>query len=100
MTCIYKISSIVKSERCYIGSAVNYESRKAVHLSQLIKGNHHSKKLQRHFNKYGVSDIIFSVLKITDKINLIKDEQYYIDTIKPYFNSRPNANSNLGMRFG
>jgi group I intron endonuclease len=101
MTVIYKISSIIKPHRVYVGSAVNFKARKSVHISQLRSGKHHSKKLQRHFNKYGEGDIIFSVIEsVDDKSFLIKREQFYIDAFSPYFNTCPTAGSNLGRKFG
>lgn len=93
---IYKIQSIKKKARCYIGSAVNISSRWSKHLSDLKKNKHHSIKLQRHFNKYGESDLQFSILLGCDKNDLLKIEQYFIDSYKPYFNICPTAGSQLG----
>lgn len=50
---IYKIQSKVKPERIYIGSAVNIRHRRNQHFSSLSLNNHHNKKLQYHYNKYG-----------------------------------------------
>lgn len=72
MTCIYMIQSNIKSKRCYIGSAVNYNIRKRLHLSQLKNNKHHSIKLQNHYNKYGKDDLIFSTLICCEKEDLIK----------------------------
>jgi GIY-YIG catalytic domain. len=59
---IYKIESKLKPERIYIGSAINIGQRWRVHLSDLRKQKHHSKKLQNHYNKYGEVDLSFSIL--------------------------------------
>ena len=48
---IYKIQSKLKPDRIYIGSAVNIRTRWNVHLCNLRNSMHHSKKLQRHFDK-------------------------------------------------
>ena len=37
----------------YIGETINFKERKSKHLSYLRKNSHHSKKLQRAYNKYG-----------------------------------------------
>lgn len=95
---IYKIQSIIKPDRCYIGSAVYIKSRWAMHLYQLRNNEHASKKLQRHYNKYGESDLVFSFLSGCDKSDLLSQEQFYIDSYAPYFNSRKRASSNLGMK--
>jgi group I intron endonuclease len=55
-------------------------------LSALRKQTHHSKILQNHFNKYGEADLIFSVLVGCDKKDLLKMEQYFIDSYNPFFN--------------
>ena len=45
---IYQIQSIIKPEKKYIGSAINIRKRWHIHLCNLRKNKHHSKKLQRH----------------------------------------------------
>jgi group I intron endonuclease len=95
---IYKIQSIIKPERIYIGSAISISKRWNQHLHYLRKYNHQSNKLQRHFNKYGESDLQFSVLLGCEKEDLVKIEQYFIDSYNPYFNSRIIANSQLGTK--
>lgn len=94
---IYQITSKIKPERFYIGSAVNISERWRLHLQHLKKGDHHSSKLQSHYNKYGLSDLQFSILIGCDKENLIANEQFFIDSYNPWFNMRPKAESNLGM---
>lgn len=96
---IYKIQSKVKPERIYIGSAINVKHRWENHLYYLRRNKHNSTKLQRHYNKYGESDLQFSVLIGCEKEDLIKTEQFFIDTYKPFFNTRPIAESNLGVKF-
>jgi len=97
---IYQIQSKVKPERIYIGSAVNIKSRWSVHLCQLRLNKHGSQKIQKHFNKYGESDLQFSVLLGCEKIDLLKHEQYFIDFYNPYFNSCKIAGSSLGTKRG
>lgn len=96
---IYKIQSIIKPERVYIGSAINIHDRWIFHKWNLRKNIHHSKKLQNHYNKYGESDLQFSVLSGCEKEKLIEQEQFYIDAYKPYFNIRTKAENNLGMKW-
>jgi group I intron endonuclease len=83
---IYKIQSGIMPNRIYIGSAVNIEHRWLAHLYDLRKNRHHSGKLQNHYNKYGESDLIFSIIVGCAKENLISYEQFYIDALNPYFN--------------
>lgn len=96
---IYKIQSIVKPDRCYIGSAINISDRWSKHLSQLRKNEHHSIQLQRHFNKYGESDLMFSILLGCEKNDLLKTEQYFLDSCPSYFNTCKVAGSSLGVKY-
>ena len=96
---IYKIQSITKPERCYIGSAVNIASRWRKHLCNLrLNKNEPNKKIQNHYNKYGKNDLIFSILIGCDKSDLITTEQFFIDAEKPWFNVRTKAESNFGVK--
>jgi len=95
---IYKIQSIIKPERIYIGSANNMDNRWWVHLNDLRKNKHHSIQLQRHYNKYGEADLVFIIIEPCLPVFLLIREQYYIDTFKPYFNTCKTAGSNLGLK--
>lgn len=95
---IYKIQSIIKPERIYIGSAVNLHKRKRDHFNSLRKHKHHNKKLQNHFNKYGESDLVFSMILSCDKESLIKNEQFFMDSYSVFFNECKIAGSQLGCK--
>jgi group I intron endonuclease len=83
---IYKIQSKKKPERIYIGSSKHIHRRWNEHKSRLLAGEHWNAKLQRHFNKYGWSDLEFSVIVGCDRDNLMALEQFYIDALDPWFN--------------
>jgi group I intron endonuclease len=93
---IYKIWSKMKPERIYIGSAINIGRRWTRHRGELKRNVHGSSKLQRHCNKYGIDDLCFEVLLVCDKDKLIEKEQFFLDTLKPYFNVCPTAYSPRG----
>jgi len=102
---IYKIQSKIKPERIYIGSAVDIYTRWANHKCKLKKEEHHSIKLQRHFNKYGIDDLLFSIIIICDRNDLVpingivRPEQFFIWAYNPYFNVSPFAGSPMmGMK--
>ncbi len=99
ISAIYIIQSKIKPKRIYIGSAVNYHKRKQLHLCELRKNKHHSNILQNHYNKYGESDLQFSVLLGCEKEDLIKTEQYFIDSYNPYFNVCKIAGNCLGIKY-
>lgn len=95
---IYQIQSKIKPERIYIGSSINVNTRWSSHLSKLNLNRHLNKILQNHYNKYGKSDLQFSILLGCKKENLIKNEQFFMDSYKPYFNIRKNAQNNFGFK--
>lgn len=96
---IYKIQSVGNPQKVYIGSAMNFTNRRAMHFTDLKKGRHHSSKLQNHYNKYGEGDLEFSIIEPCLPAFLLVREQYYIDKLKPFFNSRPKAESVLGLKW-
>lgn len=62
MIVVYKITCVVTG-RVYIGSTINYNKRRNLHLSSLRRGTSHCIKLQRAFNKYGEKCFIFEVIE-------------------------------------
>lgn len=95
---IYKIENIVNN-KIYIGSCSNFNVRKGSHLCLLRQGEHHSIKLQRSFDKYGEINFIITLIEKCEKENLISREQYYIDTLKPFYNICLVAGSTKGRIF-
>lgn len=98
ITGIYKIQSKIKPSRIYIGSAIDVLGRWSRHLQELKTNIHHSRKLQNHYNKYGKDDLEFSVLSGCTKEDLLRQEQFYLDSYSPYFNTCKIAGSSLGIR--
>jgi hypothetical protein len=95
---IYKIQSKSKPERVYVGSAVNIRARWKEHKQDLKNKIHHSPKLQNHYNKYGKNDLVYSILLGCNKDELISNEQFFLDSLKPYFNICMVAYSRLGVK--
>lgn len=98
MKAIYKIENTITKD-FYIGSAVDYNYRRWLHLHRLRKGKHHSPILQNSFKKYGEGAFLFSIVEeVLDKEKLIEREQYYIDTLNPRYNICRIAGSALGYK--
>lgn len=101
---VYAIRHIV-SGKIYIGSAVNFKERWKRHRRDLGLGRHHSRHLQRAWDKYGPEAFLFEILEtISDETNLIRVEQEYLDRIRPHdrrigYNISPTAGSTLGVRY-
>ncbi len=78
MRCIYKIINVVNN-KFYVGSAVNYEKRKARHLWRLRRGDHANKHLQAAWNMYGDKAFIFAVVQeVPEADNLLAAENVWL----------------------
>jgi len=95
---IYIIQSILFPGRQYVGSAVDFTIRKMVHESSLIAGTHFNAKLQNHFNKYGIDDLLFLKVEKCPREQLLIREQHFIVKLKPYFNICCTAGSRFGTK--
>jgi len=98
---IYIIQSISKPERIYVGSTVYLDRRKSCHFHSLRKKTHDNPKLLNHAIKYGIKDLSFTVIeqfKFISKEHLLAREQFFIDTLKPWFNITKTAGSSLGVK--
>ena len=95
---IYQIENII-NHKLYVGSSINCHKRANRHFSELKNNKHKNKHLQNSYNKYGKNAFTFSILeKVSDKQDLIKREQYYINILTPAFNINQIANSSLGVK--
>lgn len=85
MSGIYIIKN-TKNGKVYVGSSKNIEKRWKEHERSLKSGKHHSKKLQRAYDR-AVDKSIFvyeAIEEVTDNNVLFDREQYYIDTFDSY----------------
>lgn len=76
---IYVIECAGNGKR-YIGSTSRRPNqRRLEHLHHLRAGKHHSRRLQRCFNKYGEDALSFSVVETVEDLNmLLPREQFHI----------------------
>lgn len=81
---IYSITS--PSGKRYIGSSADILKRFSFHKRHLTLGKHHSVKLQRAANKYGVESLKLSTLYDCPKSTLLHFEQWFLDTYRPEYN--------------
>lgn len=99
---IYCIANNV-TNKIYIGSSVNLESRIKSHKNSLNKNKHHNNYLQNSWNKYGGASFEFRILERVENELLIKREQYWIDFYnsvdkKIGYNICPVAGNTLGVK--
>ena len=84
--------------KVYIGSAVTLRTRFMTHRRAFEKGTHDNERLQNYYNKYGSSSLSFRVLEYCARESLIEREQYYIDSLNPFFNIARIAGATYGLK--
>jgi len=105
---VYKIVNLANN-KVYIGSTGNkcgFKKRWSYHLNDLRQNKHHSRHLQRAWNKYGEDSFVFEILEIIEeftKETLLLREQYYLDLYESYnvdlgYNICKIAGSSLGVK--
>lgn len=79
---IYKIINKANG-KYYVGSSKNIKRRWRYHKEDLLKNKHHSRYLQRNWNKYGSEAFDFVIVEkdIAEK-DLLLTEQKYLDVAK------------------
>lgn len=98
---IYIIENIINNKK-YIGSSIDIDKRWYQHKYNLNNNIHENLYLQNAWNKYGEENFKFQIIEETDKLNLIKREQHYIDfynVINIGYNLSPTAGNTLGFKF-
>ena len=93
---IYQIICTLNGRR-YIGSSNNIVRRSRMHVWKLQKGKHHSKHLQRAWNKYGEVNFTIEILERASICQLEQLEQWYIDNWKPEYNDCQSVASCRGI---
>lgn len=95
---IYRIKN-VENGHSYIGSAKNIAGRWRSHLNTLRTRKKSPPKLQKAWDKYGEAAFVFEVVELCAVSDLLTREQFYIDSERPYYNTRKEARSNIGIRW-
>ena len=105
---VYRIVNNING-KVYIGSTGSkggFKKRWSYHLTDLRQNKHHSRHLQRAWNKYGEESFVFEILEMIEdftKETLLIREQYYLDLYKSYdvnlgYNICKIAGSSLGVK--
>jgi len=94
---IYCIENKTNGHR-YVGGAVDLKQRKHQHLSSLRGNRHHSRYLQRAWNKYGEDAFEFSVIEYWEPEFLVSFEQWWMNMLRPEYNIAPVAGNTLGVK--
>jgi len=103
-TGVYAIINVVNGKR-YIGSAAkSFAKRWWCHLAQLRGGYHHSRHLQRAWDKHGEQSFRFEVVERCLAGDCLAVEQRWLDKLRPFdrgrgYNISPTAGSSIGVKF-
>lgn len=103
-TGIYTIEFKNNPNKYYVGSTQSlygFLGRWKKHLHELKKDIHHSIKLQRACNKYGIENLMFKIIDTYSPEYCIGAEQYWINMLDSYkhgYNSRPKAENNFSCK--
>lgn len=71
---------------CYIGGSIDIKGRWRRHKSELKRGTHHSKILQRAWDEYKEDNFEFSIIELCEEKELTEKEQEYLDKLNPSYN--------------
>ena len=96
---IYAIINRVNGKR-YVGQSISIGDRWLFHRSQLMRGCHGNRHLQRAWNKVGSQAFEFIVLEYVpiDRDGLAAREQYWFNQLHPEYNQAPVAGSCIGLK--
>ena len=81
---VYKITNNITGD-FYIGSSKDIKKRWAVHKCVSVWKLRPGMKLYQAFIKYGLNNFTFEIIEETDSLK--EREQYYIEQLKPSYNS-------------
>lgn len=91
---VYAIINLV-NQKIYIGSSKNIKKRKRDHFCRLRGDRHENDYLQKAFNRYGVDNFEFKILKLCKEEDLLKWEQIYINN---YNSTNHDCGYNLSLK--
>lgn len=91
---IYRIICLVNN-KCYVGSTVDLYRRFVQHRKRLRGDFHHSKRLQRAWNKYGADKFAFEVIEFIANTRdvLLEREVFWINELKAFKNGYNSADT-------
>ena len=69
------------TNKFYVGSAINIKARMQRHFYNLRNNTHHSQKLQRAINKYGIENFFIQILEVVENDDLCTKEMKWIAKI-------------------
>lgn len=93
---VYKILN-KKTHQFYIGSSNNIKRRFMQHRYKGIHGKYKNNKLYKDMFEMGIDNFEFILLEETNDYR--EREQFYIDELKPYYNTSDKAKNSMDDEF-
>lgn len=81
---IYKITNIITGD-FYIGSSKDIKHRWIAHKSSSTFRQHPNSRLYQDISHYGIDNFTIEIIEETESLR--EREQYYIETLKPVYNT-------------
>jgi group I intron endonuclease len=81
-----------------VGSSIDLGRRFTSYYSFLYINHQKSSLICRALLKYGYSKFRLEILEYCEKEDLLKQEQHYLDLLKPEYNVLVTAGSSLGFK--
>ena len=82
---VYKIENKITHE-FYIGSSKDIKARWHCHKNSNNYKKHPNSKLYKAMSEYGIKNFDFDIIEECSEKDLLKKEQYYIDSLHPRYN--------------
>ena len=97
---IYKITNNI-TQKCYVGWTINLKKRTDKHFRDLRANRHHSTKLQRAFNKYGMDAFDTTIVeKFTGDLTIANEREIEIISLLNSYNEGYNCTPGGGGNTG
>lgn len=94
---VYTITNGV-NDKFYVGGSIDLLKRFYQHRWQLRTGCHPNRHLQNAWLKYdGEENFEFALVKVCSPDDVLAEEQFAIDNLRPEYNHRKVADSNTGL---
>ena len=87
---VYEIVNMRTGDK-YVGRARQLSYRRSAHLNDLLKGKHHSHKLQSAWDAGNPDDFMFRALVVCAKSEASRIEQALLDTKEYVYNIHPKS---------
>jgi len=94
---VYMWVNLINNKR-YVGSSADLHRRFSAYYSVAFLTKYNTINIHRALLKYGYSSFSLHILEYCNKEDLLSREQYYLDLLKPEYNTLKIAGSSRGFK--